>query len=864
MAKKALLVGVNKYKYERPLNGCINDVRNMTDVLTSFYGFSPDEIRTITDDAVTRNNLMNRFDWLLDGAREGDLVIFHFSGHGSQIRDRDGDELDDGLDEILCLHDMDFRNPDSYLTDDDFNNIIDRLPKGVFLTICIDSCHSGTATRDLAFVTSELQISPAEMKIQPRFIEPPADIVLRSYGKSLRINRLGSKIKEDKTGSGMKGSAEAKHVLLAGCMDDQTSADAYINNDYAGAFTYYLCKTIRDARGMITYEDLVKRVQNSLSFNSFSQTPQLSGNKDLKKVMFLSAPEKGGLACKHGYPPICKDCYPLVYQEGYPPEDYVASGKSESKEERNENAQDQTIKRILISTKRSKYAISQDIILPSASEFIGVIRDLTKIANSKTEENKRNVLGDAYNPGCLDSLETSEDFKIEKVLEFCPNEQRAFGVEELVKPIHLAVRCEPGKEVVLLSYEDGVWSWHFKENEGEHSRDLITPDPSTSVRTGDNRQINFFRVPFKIQDRTTRGLWSKVVHVIKFSKDWIQDGSSQAIRTMLEKYEKEKITEGFKLIEHSKGFVEDLKLISDWGSIKDLVKDNKRALLFIHGTASSLSGGYENVPTKILEALKEKYPLILGYDHVTLSVTPEDNAKNMFKILKDTGLLDTGLKFDVVTHSRGGLVLRSFVELVGGCRHVEKVIMVACPAGGTNLANPGKWASLAKTIDLFTNIFFFAGGAQLKVFFNLVGGLIKFASTKLEKPDAVPGIWAMNPHSEFIKNLNQANRSIDGTVTYNTIGSDFEPSGFFQGGIKDDIADSIADVYFGDPNDLVVDTDKMVVSWPKGILSNELSNFKYRPEYHVYHLNYFSQAETYRKFSEFLGVDLKTAISECF
>lgn len=173
MAKKALLVGINKYKYVRSLNGCVRDVRNMADILTSFYGFQSDEIRTIVDESATRNNLMNRFDWLLDGYKEGDLLLFHFSGHGSQIPDRDGDELKDSLDEILCLHDMDFRNPDSYLLDDDFNDIIDRLPKGVFLTVCIDSCHSGTATRDIAYLTSALEIPLAEMKIQPRFIEPP-------------------------------------------------------------------------------------------------------------------------------------------------------------------------------------------------------------------------------------------------------------------------------------------------------------------------------------------------------------------------------------------------------------------------------------------------------------------------------------------------------------------------------------------------------------------------------------------------------------------------------------------------------------------------------------------------------------------
>jgi len=847
MARKALLVGINKYKYVRPLNGCVNDVRNMADILTSFYGFSADEIRTIVDESVTRNNLMNRFDWLLDDVKEGDLLLFHFSGHGSQIQDRDGDELEDDLDEILCLYEMDFRNPDSYLLDDDFNDIIDRLPKGVFLTVCIDSCHSGTATRDIAFLTSELQISPAEIKLQPRFIEPPADIALRSYSKSSRIRRLGSKLKEDKKSKGFESGAEAKHILLAGCMDDQTSADAYISNDYNGAFTYNLCKTIRDTRGSITYQELIKRVQNSLVFNSFSQIPQLNGNKDIKGVRFLSATLKSELTCEHGHPLVCK--------EGHPPKGYAMPEKSE-KEQQDTPESYKTAKRINISTKRSKYAISKDIILPSTSEFVGTIKDLTGIANAKgAQSGRRDALGNAYNPECLDFLEDSKDFKIEKVLEFCPNEQRAVGVEEMVKPIPLAIRCNPNEEAVLLSYEDGVWSWHFKNNDCVSSRDLVSDD---------GQQISYFNVPFKVQDRTTRGLWSKVVHVFKFAKDWMKEGSSTAIHNMLREYEGRKIREGFKRIDTGAGFVEGLTManpILDWSSIRDVIKESKKSLLFIHGTGSSIEGGYADVPQKMLEVLKSKYPLILGYDHFTLSKTPEDNAKDMLVPLKKSGLLESGLKFDVVTHSRGGLVLRSLVELCGGYSNVDNVLMVACPAGGTNLANPGKWDSLAKMINLLTNIFFFTGGAPLKIFFNLVGGLIKFASSKLKEPNAIPGVWAMNPNSEFIKKLNQSSSSIGGGVVYNTIGSDFEPSGIFKGGIKDDIADSIADVYFGDPNDLVVDTDKMVVNWPKGV--NSGINFKYEPVEHVYHLNYFKQAETYRKFSDIFKVGLGTVIQEC-
>jgi hypothetical protein len=844
MAKKALLVGVNKYKYVRPLNGCVNDIRNMADILTNFYDFSSGEIRTLVDESVTRNNLIDRLDWLLDGVEDGDLLLFHFSGHGSQIQDRNGDELDDDMDEILCLYDMDFRNPDSYLTDDDFNNIIDRLPKGIFLTACIDSCHSGTATRDIELLTTELQLPRAETKIQPRFIEPPADIAMRSYSKSVNVRRMGSKIKEDKKSAGLENTAEAKHVLLAGCTDDQTSADAYINNDYAGAFTYNLCKTIRDTRGLITYQELIKRVQNSLAFNSFSQIPQLNGNKDLKNARFLSSSIKNDLTCEHGHPLTCK--------EGHPPKGYVIPEEPGKKSDKKEYS-----KRIHISTKYTKCAISPDIILPSDSEFVGTIRDITDVANKKSQNGSRDSLGNAYNPKCIDFLEDiresahEEDFRITNVLEFCPNEQRAFGGGESVKPIQLSIRCKKDDDAVLLSFEDGVWSWHFRQN--TDSRDIIT-----NYTSEDRYIINSFNVPFKIQDRTTRGIWSKVVYVFKFAT-----GGSSAITNILKEYEGRKIREGFKLIEHSKGFTEGLTSanpITGWNDIKNLSRDKKKALLFIHGTGSSLEGGYGDVPVEILEALKDIYPVVLGYDHFTLSKTPEDNAKEMLQTLKASGIMDGGLKFDVITHSRGGLVLRSLVELCNGYPYIDKATLVACPAAGTSLANTKKWDSIANMLNLLTNIFFFTGGAYLKIFFRIVGGLVKFLSKKI-KEQAIPGVSAMDPTQDFIKKLNQNSTGISGTITYNIIGSDFEPSGIFHGGIKDDIADCTADAFFGHRNDLIVDTDNMYVTWPKGIKSG--GNFIYDPQEHVYHLNYFKQAKTYLKLSEFFNVNMEQAIREC-
>jgi metacaspase-1 len=48
----------------------------------------------------TRENIIRAMKWLVTGARPNDSLFFHFSGHGGQTEDLDGDE-DDGLDETI-------------------------------------------------------------------------------------------------------------------------------------------------------------------------------------------------------------------------------------------------------------------------------------------------------------------------------------------------------------------------------------------------------------------------------------------------------------------------------------------------------------------------------------------------------------------------------------------------------------------------------------------------------------------------------------------------------------------------------------------------------------------------------------------
>jgi len=271
MANKALLVGVNRYKLPgSDLQGCVNDVTNVRDVLLKYFGFTVKHIRVLADTRATQKAILSRLDWLVKGAKSGDRLLFHFSGHGSQIRDRDGDELKDGLDEILCPHDMDWDG--TYIVDDDLKQVFSTLPAGVHLEVLLDACHSGTGTRE----TAALSLLPAEHSFKSRFLVPPIDILCRQMGEEdLPVTRI------------LKAGNPGNHALFAGCKDKQTSADAYIGGTYNGAFTYYFCKHVRDTRGDISRTELLKRLRASLKHEGYSQVPMLECPTSAKKKNLL-------------------------------------------------------------------------------------------------------------------------------------------------------------------------------------------------------------------------------------------------------------------------------------------------------------------------------------------------------------------------------------------------------------------------------------------------------------------------------------------------------------------------------------------------------------------------------------------------
>lgn len=301
MANKALLCGINNYQTQSALRGCINDVKNMSELLTRYFDFASENIRQLTDEQVTKRAIMNEYQWLLDGAKSGDNLVFQFSGHGSYIPDEQGDEVD-GADEILCLYDIDFYNPETYICDDEWNALMAEVAADAQLTLIFDSCHSGTGTRaititlngqketlwvDVATTEKRGISSPFESRrslqelkslepeeyqdllqsrsvILPRFLAPPVAMQERIIATA-RTRGLRT-----------QAPPLEKHLFLAGCQDDQTSADAYIDGDFHGAFTYYLCQALREKPDLGS-QTIIKTVTQRLTDNGFSQTPQHEG-----------------------------------------------------------------------------------------------------------------------------------------------------------------------------------------------------------------------------------------------------------------------------------------------------------------------------------------------------------------------------------------------------------------------------------------------------------------------------------------------------------------------------------------------------------------------------------------------------------
>ena len=155
--KYALLIGIGNYPKDSGWNLIHgdNDIHIIKGLLVT-QGFNTENIATLTNETATKDEIISNFNSLHERVQLGDVVYIHFSGHGQQITDINGDE-DDGFDEAWIPYDAKKKyeagvyEGHNHLTDDELNEIFTRLrvrvgARGKIIVIA-DACHSGSGSR---------------------------------------------------------------------------------------------------------------------------------------------------------------------------------------------------------------------------------------------------------------------------------------------------------------------------------------------------------------------------------------------------------------------------------------------------------------------------------------------------------------------------------------------------------------------------------------------------------------------------------------------------------------------------------------------------------------------------------------------
>jgi hypothetical protein len=181
------------------------------------------------------------------------------------MNDASGDEPD-GKDEAFVPHDIGEKNgkwdPARIISDDELHDLFISLPQSVLLEVYLDTCHSGSCLRGAEFGIH----AP-----KARYIAPPDHEFTKGTAKM-----RGFKLSRPKEVAGQH------HILWTGCKSNETSADAYFNGRYNGAFTYYLVKVTRDSKNKLSRKDVIVKMR-ALMKGKFAQNPQLEGNATNRK-----------------------------------------------------------------------------------------------------------------------------------------------------------------------------------------------------------------------------------------------------------------------------------------------------------------------------------------------------------------------------------------------------------------------------------------------------------------------------------------------------------------------------------------------------------------------------------------------------
>jgi hypothetical protein len=299
----ALLIGVDFYLPNMLpgggsypcLSGCTRDISLVEDFLQHRLGMKDDCILKLTSTNTggteppeppnllpTYENMIAAFKKLNDTAQPGDLVYVHYSGHGGRAKTQYPDlKGADGLDEALVP--MDIANSEArYLRDVELAHILKTMvDKGLIVTIVLDSCHSGGATRGNGGATVRgINAIDTTVRQKQSLVAPDGELI--ETWKSLS----GGATRNVKLGSGWLLEPKG-YVFLGACRASESAYEyKFDGSENNGALTYWLIDSLKQVGPGVTYKQLHDRILAKVHSQFEQQTPQLQGEGN--RVVFGS------------------------------------------------------------------------------------------------------------------------------------------------------------------------------------------------------------------------------------------------------------------------------------------------------------------------------------------------------------------------------------------------------------------------------------------------------------------------------------------------------------------------------------------------------------------------------------------------
>jgi hypothetical protein len=298
--KLALLVGINRYPLGiAPLRGCVTDMEMQRELLVHRFGFNPQDILTLSDENASRANLLDAFEsHLIDQAQPGDVVVFHFSGHGALVRDPDPIPLPrdpryqgvQGYNGTMVPYDGRLgSNP---------NLVNDIMGKTLFLlmsalktdqvTVMLDSCHSGGGTR------GDLRFRAIETRFGDGYPDPSEQELMTQETWMSRLDLSAAELKQQRS------QGIAKGVAVGSAQANQLAADASFGRGagrfFAGAFTYGVTRYLWQQPGNLplqrVFVDLSRSARDVANSSGIQQAPVFAvapgSDHDQKPLYFLT------------------------------------------------------------------------------------------------------------------------------------------------------------------------------------------------------------------------------------------------------------------------------------------------------------------------------------------------------------------------------------------------------------------------------------------------------------------------------------------------------------------------------------------------------------------------------------------------